>query len=65
MAFQFQMQLAEEGNPLHIPETGLGLRVTLPSSTSGDARISVSLPKRNGKARSKSMKRSNRRSTAH
>ncbi len=37
MAFQFYMQRASEGQPLHIPEMGLELRVTLPSSTSGDS----------------------------
>jgi quercetin dioxygenase-like cupin family protein len=37
MSFQFYVQRAAEGNPLHIPEMGLELRVTLPSSASGEA----------------------------
>ena len=36
MPFQFYMQRAAEGKPLHIPEMGLELRVTLPSGASGD-----------------------------
>lgn len=36
MAFQFYMQHAADGNLLHIPEMGLELRVTLPSSISGN-----------------------------
>ena len=36
MPFQFYMQRVAEGKPLHIPEMGLELRVTLPSDASGD-----------------------------
>lgn len=39
MSFKFLIQRAQEADPLRIPEIGLVLRITLPSSASGESLV--------------------------